>query len=100
MKKLKIDKEGKIFYDGNEIPRKEIDNKFLDLVFQNSLKNEIDFEIDESDPVSLLFKRIKEETDPESEFYKKVTAIRKDYKENLEEKSEIENAESENDLPF
>lgn len=100
MKKLIIDKEGKVFYDGDEISRKEIDNRFLDLIFQKSLKNEIDFEIDESDPISLLFKRIQEETNPESDFYKRVSAIRNDYKENIEEKSKIENAESEDELPF
>jgi hypothetical protein len=100
IKKLIIDKEGKVTEDGVTVLRKDINNSFLDSIFQSALKNEVDFEIDESDPISILFKRIKEETASDSLFVKKISGLRQQYKENIEERTTIENTETDEDLPF
>lgn len=97
---LNVDNEGKVTFDGKEVLRKDINSSFLDSLFREALKNEIEFNIDETDPISKLFIRIKEETDPNSSFSKQIEALRSVAKGNFEEKNQIENAQAEDDLPF
>jgi len=100
MKKLVINQDGKVTLDGSEIPKKDINGNFLNLLFQRALKGEVEFFLDETDPISKLFTMIKEETHPESEFSKQVQNLRDSYTESVEEKKMIESAETEDDLPF
>jgi hypothetical protein len=97
---LIIDKDGKVTFDGDEVLRKDINSVFLDSLFRSALKREIEFVIDETDPISKLFSRIKEETDPKSSFSKQIEELRSQLKTNSEEVTQIENAQSEDDLPF
>ena len=99
-KRLIVDKDGKITYDEKEIVRSEIDDSFLENIFRSALKNEIEFKIDETEPISYIFKRIQEETHPKSNFHIDIDNLRNQLKENQEEKIEIEKAEDEDDLPF
>lgn len=98
--KLRIDKEGKIFLDDIEIERKNLDGTFLESIFQKSLKNEIDYVIDDSNPISKLFLRIQEETSPTSDFTIKINKLREELKLKKEEKNIIENSTEESSLPF
>jgi hypothetical protein len=97
---LRIDKEGKIFLDEIEIERKNLDGAFLESIFQKSLKNEIDYVIDDSNPISKLFLRIQEETSPTSDFTIKIKKLREELKLKKEEKNIIENSTEESSLPF
>lgn len=99
-KELIVDKDGKVIFDGSEILRKDINGPFLESLFKSALKNEIEFDVNETDPISKLFQRIKDETNHNSPFYKQVEELRTQVKINSEEKAAIENAMTENDLPF
>ena len=46
MIKIEVNKEGKVFYCGDEIERKDITGEFLYYVFCESLKQNVDFHID------------------------------------------------------
>lgn len=99
-KKLIIDKDGDITFDGTKIPKKEITGEFLNSLFTSALNGEVEFDIDETDQISKLFIRIKEETGSESPFFKHFEELRSQLSANSVEKEKIENSPSEKDLPF
>src|SRR5690554_3180248 len=98
--KLVVDEKGKIIYNNIEIPRKDINSNWLDDIFQKALKDEIEFSIDETDLISLLFKRISDETKETSIFSQQISGLRAEYTKIMEDKKVIESAETEDDLPF
>ena len=100
MIKIEVNKEGKVFYCGDEIERKDITGEFLYYVFRESLKQNVDFHIDESDPISRLFIKIKEETKKDSDFYKQIGEIVENYRKTLQEEAQIKAINQEDDLPF
>lgn len=71
MHNLKVGKNEEILFDGKIISRKELTPEFLNNIMICSLKKDIEFEIDENSNVGYLFKRIQEETEENTEFYKK-----------------------------
>lgn len=100
MKKLIVNKEGKIIFDSNELQKKDITGDFLNKLFIDSLKKEIEFEIDETDPISKLFIMIRDETKSDSDFYHQYESLKVSYKNTSEEKTKIESAVNEDELPF
>ena len=100
MKKFNLDKEGNITYDEKEITKKEIDGNFLNLLFAEGLKGEIEFIIDETDPIAKLFSKIEEESHFESDFAKQIQSLRSSYKQLQTEKETINSAKDEKEFPF
>lgn len=99
-KTLTIDKDGKIIFEGSAINKTDVNSTFLEMIFSESLKQQIEFYIDNTDPISLLFQRIKEETEIGTDFSNKVKSLRTEFIKVQEEKVHIEKAEVEDDLPF
>ncbi len=99
IKKLIVDNQGNITYDGQTINRKNINSTFLDKLFSDSLEKCVEFEIDNTDSISRLFLKIKEETDENSEFLKLYETKKEDLKKLIKEKETIEEAAEEKDLP-
>ncbi len=100
MKKFKVLADGSIEFEGNFYTKQQITPDVLYEVFRLALKQEIEFEINETDPISVLFNRIKEETCVDSVFYNEINDSKVNYKnvvsleENIKENNIIE------DLPF
>ncbi|PKK95519.1 MAG: hypothetical protein CVV60_00820 [Tenericutes bacterium HGW-Tenericutes-5] len=99
-KKLIIENDGKILFDSTEVHKKDINSTFLDTIFKAALKDELEFIIDETDPISKIFQRIQEETNPNSDFYKQIEGMREEIKKNNEQKEQINNAKIEDNLPL
>lgn len=89
MHNLKIDKNENIFFDDKEINRKDLSPDFLENIMIYSLKKEIEFELDESANLSYLFKRIKEETEENTDFYLKWLESKKKYNDAVKEREKI-----------
>ncbi|MDD3129647.1 MAG: hypothetical protein PHF05_06875 [Candidatus Izemoplasmatales bacterium] len=100
MKKIIVTKDGKVTFDGKEITKKDINSDFLDDLFMRSLKSEVEFDIDDTDPISKLFAMIRDETKSGSEFYVQFESLKKSYEKIITEKTAIEQADSEEKLSF
>lgn len=66
----------------------------------SSLKSEVEYDIDDTDPISKLFAMIRDETKSGSEFYVQFESLKKSYEKIATEKTAIEQADSEEELPF
>lgn len=100
MKKIIVTKDGKVSFDGKEIIKKDINSAFLDSLFMSSLKSEVEYDIDDTDPISKLFAMIRDETRSGSEFYVQFESLKKSYEKIATEKTAIGQADSEEKLPF
>ena len=98
--KLVIEENGNVIFEGKHINKKDINSCFLEKIFRKSLKEEIDFVIDETDPISQLFIRIENETKKGSNYYNEIVKLRSELEEGINEKKSIESSKSEEDLPF
>ena len=68
MNKLEIDNTGIIKYNDNLIENNKIDTDFLLIIFENMLEEKIKIDVDDSNQLSQLFKKMQEETKNGSEF--------------------------------
>lgn len=100
MKKIIVTKDGKVTFDGKEVIKKDINSEFLDSLFMSSLEGSVEYDIDDTDPISKLFTMIRDETKPGSEFYVQYMSLKKSYKKLKTEKTAIEQVDSEEKLSF
>ena len=91
MKKLIVNTKGEIIFDGKIIDKKDINKDFLKEIMIFSLKSELEFDLDENQYISILFKKIKEECDVDTSFYKEWNDNKEIYKYSDEELKKIEN---------
>lgn len=75
MKTLKAEAGGKIIFDGIEKEPADIDGPFLTEVFELAMVDEIEFDIDETNPRSQLFIDIRESTKKGSPFREKMSKL-------------------------
>lgn len=83
MRKLRIDDNGELFIDEVQILRKDITGVLLYEICKDSLNNNMEFDINKTDPFSSLFERIMIETKEDTEFSRQ-------FRKNSEDINELE----------
>ncbi len=66
MKKFILSDKGDITFDGVKKEVKDLNEKFLNELFKESLRNNVEFDLVEGDPLFNLFNKIKIETDQQT----------------------------------
>lgn len=68
--KIKVNEKGAVYLDDNELKTDEITAEFLEKIVNESLNNNVEYELDEDEniPMVKLFKELKELCEKDSEF--------------------------------
>lgn len=93
-KTLIVDSKGDIEYNNTRILKVNLNSEFLDSLFKDALKGNVEFIIDEKTPISRLFMRIQEETVSTSEFGQEIETLRQEFRQNYSNLKKIEDVQS------